>query len=249
MPKPGASLIHAAFHAPQGAWHINPHCHSDYEMVVVTRGHEDVEVEGRRFRANVGDVLLFRPGVVHEEWSDAGDPLRTYFATFTWPLEGSRWPLRSVDEQGRIRLLLAWLYELRDADTPATKAAAGAYFLALIREFMRVQGCQDDPMVVAVRTFIRQHIQAPLTVDALARQVGRSKFHFIRRYRQLTGRSPMEDARMIRLGHARDLMLTTDLPVKAIAPLAGLGDEVALYRLFRRYLSTTPGQLRRAFRR
>jgi transcriptional regulator GlxA family with amidase domain len=72
-----------------------------------------------------------------------------------------------------------------------------------------------------------------------------SKFHFSRRYRQLTGLTPMEDLRQLRLEAARDLLLTTDLPLKAIAPRTGLGDEYHLSRLFRRAFGIAPGELRR----
>jgi len=71
-----------------------------------------------------------------------------------------------------------------------------------------------------------------------------SKFHFIRRYRTLTGRTPMEDLRLIRIEAARDLLLTTNLPLKEIAPRCGLGDEYHLSRLFRRYQDVTPSELR-----
>jgi transcriptional regulator GlxA family with amidase domain len=61
----------------------------------------------------------------------------------------------------------------------------------------------------------------------------------------LTGLTPMEDLRQLRLEAARDLLLTTDLPLKAIAPRTGLGDEYHLSRLFRRAFGIAPGALRR----
>ena len=249
MPDTVARMISMGFNDPKGHWHIKSHDHPNHEMIVVTAGHEDVAVHGRKLRAGVGDILMFKPGVAHEEWSGVDDPVQTYFMSFSWPGDTSDWLLHSVDEQGRIRMLSSWLYAGRDAAAPETRAAEEAFFFALIREFTRLRGWQEDSLVASVRNFVRQNIGTPLTVDMLARHVGISKFHFIRRYRRLTGRSPMEDVRMIRVGHARDMILTSNLPLKAIAPMAGLGDEISLYRLFRRYLKMTPGQLRRTVRR
>lgn len=240
-------MIAIGHHAPGRRWHIGSHQHRQCEMVVVTGGHEQVAVQGHTFKAGVGDILLFKPGVAHEEWSGVDD-LQSYFLSFHAPGDISDWPLRSVDEQGRIRLLCAWLYVDRDTSRSETRVAEESFFQSLIREFIRLRGQQEDPLVASVRGFVRQNIGTALTVDRLARHAGVSKFHFIRRYRQLAGRSPMEDVRMIRIGHARDMILTSNLPLKAIAPMAGLGDEISLYRLFRRYLKMTPGQLRRSAR-
>jgi transcriptional regulator GlxA family with amidase domain len=55
----------------------------------------------------------------------------------------------------------------------------------------------------------------------------------------------MRDLQLLRVESAKQLILTTDLPLKAIAPLAGLGDEYRLSRVFRRHLGLPPGALRR----
>ncbi len=54
----------------------------------------------------------------------------------------------------------------------------------------------------------------------------------------------MADLRALRLEHARELLFTTGLPLKAIARRCGLGDEHALSRLFRRHLRASPSELR-----
>jgi AraC-like DNA-binding protein len=248
MKYPPSKMVSIGHNTPKGRWHIESHHHPYCEMIVVTDGYEDVLVQGRKLRAMIGDVLLFKPEVAHEEWSGVEEPLKTYHLSFRWNGDISDWPLQSVDEYGRIRLLSSWLYAGRDIALPETRAAEDAFFHALVREFLRLRGQQEDPLVASVRRFVRRNIGTPLTVGRLAQQAGMSKFHFIRRYRQLTGRSPMQDVRMIRLAHARDMILTSNLPLKAIAPMAGLGDEISLYRLFRRYLNMTPGQIRRSVR-
>ena len=56
---------------------------------------------------------------------------------------------------------------------------------------------------------------------------------------------PMEDVRIIRANYARELILGTSLPLKEIAPRAGLGNEYAMSRIFRRYFNMPPGAWRR----
>jgi AraC-like DNA-binding protein len=55
----------------------------------------------------------------------------------------------------------------------------------------------------------------------------------------------MADVRAIRAQYARELILGTHLPLKEIAPRAGLGNEYSMSRLFRRVFQMPPGQYRR----
>ena len=54
----------------------------------------------------------------------------------------------------------------------------------------------------------------------------------------------MEELRLSRLDQARTLLLTTNLPVKAIAPAVGIGDEYQLSKLFRSHFNLSPRDLR-----
>ena len=57
-------------------------------------------------------------------------------------------------------------------------------------------------------------------------------------------KTPMRELQLMRLNGARTLMLTTGLPVKAIAPITGLNDEYQLSRLFRRHFRISPREMR-----
>ena len=245
----GTVLWAAQQHTQARNWHIAAHAHTNFEIIVIVAGHEDVAVNGETLRASTGDVLLFRPGVVHEEWSSAADPLQSCFITFRWPDDLADCPLHGTDPEGRIRQLCAWIVELRNATQRDELQTRDVFLRAAIQEYLRIAHHTEHSLATTVRQYVLQNVTKPITVGQLARQAGMSKFHFIRRYRQLTGRSPMADVRLIRVQQARDLILSSGLPLKTVAPRVGLGSELALYRLFRRYLHITPGQLRRVVRR
>lgn len=244
-----ARQVWIGHHTRPENWHMAAHAHTHYELIVVVAGHEDVSIHGQTIRASAGDVLLFPPGGAHEERSSASDPLQSYFIGFYWPDDLSDCPLQSTDPDGRLRQLCAWIMDLRNATHRDAVNARDAFLRAVVQEFIRIAHHTEHTLATAMRQYVLQNIARPLTVAQLAKHAGMSKFHFIRRYRQLTGRSPMADVRMIRVQQARDLILSSGQPIKAVAPLVGLGSELALYRLFRRYLHITPGQLRRTVRR
>ena len=228
----------------QTNWKIAAHRHSFHEMIVVFSGCEGVKTCAAEFKAVAGEVLLFRPGEIHEEWTDGGEPLETVFLGFeTHSSEG--WPAKVYDSEGRVRVLASWLQTLQDESHDDGRRTQGVFFDALVAEYVRLGNHRESPVLESVREYVRRHISEPVRLDSLARQAGMSKFHFIRQYRRVAGRTPMEDVRRIRAERARDLILTTTLPIKVVAPMVGLSDEFALYRLFRRQFGIRPGQLRR----
>jgi transcriptional regulator GlxA family with amidase domain len=99
-------------------------------------------------------------------------------------------------------------------------------------------------MVRTVLAFIREHLSEHFTLDDLAAQAKMSKFYFARAYRSLTGLSPMDHARLIRLEAARELLLSTNLPLKSIAPQVGFASEFHLSRLLRTRLGVGARQIR-----
>ncbi|HHN46497.1 MAG TPA: AraC family transcriptional regulator [Planctomycetes bacterium] len=96
-----------------------------------------------------------------------------------------------------------------------------------------------------VMTYVEAHMEEKITLDALARVVGLSKYHFVRKYRQATGLTPLAHIRRVRLEAARSLLLTTDLPLKAVAQRVGMANEYHLSRLLRKHLSIGVRDVRR----
>lgn len=223
-------------------WAIGTHLHPFHEIVCVLRGRYWAMVGGREVRARGGEVLFYRAGAPHEEASGPDDPAETIYIGFEWPDAPARLPVAAPDRRGRIGPLAHWLHEDRDA---GDAAARDRLLEVLLREFAAPPPEEPTGLVDAVRRFFAGNLAEPIALEDAARAAGLSKHHFLRRYHALAGRTPMEDLRRMRIEHARHLILTTDLPLKAIPPLAGLGDQHQMTRLFRRHLGMTPGGLRR----
>ena len=63
---------------------------------------------------------------------------------------------------------------------------------------------------------------------------------FIRRFKNMTGLSPMEYIQHTRIEHARQLLETSSLPVDTIAADIGYEDPAFFRKLFKRITSMTP---------
>ncbi len=221
------------------------HSHDHHELIVILRGTMHVSGAGLDADCREGDVLLYPAGVAHAEHSDPPDPVESVFVSFRSDAIGAREIARTRDRRGRIREMARWLHADRLSTDPARGAARDALCAAMLAELHAEPAEEADPLVEGTRGWVLAHIDEPLSLEGLARHAGLSRFHFIRRYKSATGRTPMEDVRAIRIDHARGLLLGTSLTLKEIAPLSGLGNEYSLSRAFRRALGASPRSLRR----
>jgi AraC-like DNA-binding protein len=223
------------------------HAHAFCELIVPLSGQMRVHIAGQTFHATRGDALFYPTAQPHEEWSDPRSPATTLFASFYWPAAPAATPYHITDPSERILQAMHWLFA--DRDLPTSPQLLAQRHQTLLFILSRLTWCgrslgPGDALVHTIRSFIRQHLATPINLDALARLADMSKFHFLRHYTRLTGRSPMEDVRALRMEHARDLLLHSDLPLKQIAPRCGVGSEFALSRAFKRHFGFPPSQLR-----
>jgi transcriptional regulator GlxA family with amidase domain len=105
-----------------------------------------------------------------------------------------------------------------------------------------------DPMAVTL-DWALTHLDRPLTVELLARKALTSPRTFARRFRAVTGTTPLQWLLRQRILHAQRLLETTDLPVEIVAQRCGFGSASVLRTHFKRLLDTSPGAYRRMFRR
>lgn len=239
-----ARMLGAGRVLPDARWQTERGAHGFHELIFVMRGRIRVTLRDQMIEGRRGDVLLYPAGAAHAEQSVPEDPLESCFVAFLWPALPADVPACIRDARGRLRLLADWLCDEWMRHDPDRNAMCRAFFLGLLEEWRHLLLHRDTDVVVRVRGYVQQHAPRRITLDELAGVAGMSKYHFIRTYRRLTGRTPMADVRMERLRQAQHLLITTTLPLKEIAPRVGLGDEYHLGHVFRRHLGGTPGAFR-----
>jgi transcriptional regulator GlxA family with amidase domain len=94
-----------------------------------------------------------------------------------------------------------------------------------------------------------EHLDEPLSVEAMADRAAMSPRTFARRFRATTGTTPGQWLVRQRVLLAQRLLETTDDPVELIALRCGFGTAAGLRLHFRRVLATSPLVYRRTFRR
>jgi transcriptional regulator GlxA family with amidase domain len=106
---------------------------------------------------------------------------------------------------------------------------------------------REPPRLRDVSAFVLEHIDEPLAVERIARELGMSPRTLSRWCREHLDESPAELVRRLRLAEARRLLEETPLPLKDVTARTGLGDQSTLWRAFVHDLGVTPAEYRQRF--
>ena len=226
---------------PRG-WAHAAHAHPFHQLMLVFGGQLHVSIAGKTHEVGAGGVIVYPAGTVHAESVPA-----TGGADFIYlACEGRLPALPStfVDADGHARVLGHWLAQEHLNPGPGSAGLVARQFVCFIAECERSAAERVPVFVQKVRAHCAARLGEPLDLAGLARLVAMSPAHFGRRYRHATGGTPMSDLRRLRVQAAHDLLLTTTLPLKAIAEQVGFCDAYHLSREVRRALGRPPSRLR-----
>jgi LacI family transcriptional regulator len=106
----------------------------------------------------------------------------------------------------------------------------------------------DDPDVASAMRFILAHAGEWIGVPELLLAVPVQRRTLERKFRQVLGRSPLEEIRRVRLETAQELLANTDLPMPIVARRSGFSQAKQLSLVFRAEIGTTPTEYRARFR-
>jgi AraC family transcriptional regulator len=88
--------------------------------------------------------------------------------------------------------------------------------------------------------YIQDRLSAELTVSGIAKVVGMSVYHFIRLFRESTGKSPYQYVIDARVRKAKELLATRKSTIAEVAYEVGFVDQSHLTRHFKRAFGITP---------
>lgn len=238
-----AGLLHATLLRLPRDWRMARHRHEGmHELIVVISGRIRTAIAGERLEAGPGHALHYPAGEAHEECAHGGQQLQT--VCIGWRGDAPSRPRIVPDARGRLVEIARWLAELGGEPGAGSRRVADGLMLALRHELLRDGGRRSDGLVERVRAWAMPHLAQHVSLDDLAAAAGLSRFHFVRAFRAASGTSPARWLRHQRLQAARTLILTTDLPLREIAPRAGFADEFQMSRVFRRETGAPPSRLR-----
>lgn len=234
---------------------FDPHLHDTYSVVILTKG--CVTLRSRRWSgsAREGDVFLFNPFEVHGGGSaeqaveyDVLYPSARFVADcLRLRVRAPVYPLFDTGILRRCEVTENLCDNLRTGRSGIALEAALQAVLERCAIDSTTSARHGMPAVGLACRIIHDRYADPLGTDQLANEVGLHQSHFIRIFHHVTGLSPQNYLRQVRLARARELICTGQRLIDA-AQAAGFCDQAHLTREFKKVHGVTPGQLSRDLR-
>lgn len=233
------------------------HFHDEAQAVLVFAGQRLIRLRGREHLLSAGDALWIPPDDLHQSLprARAADPGedRFLYAYLSTPLVQrllpgpgfARAPRRLSPHQLRQAALLLGL--LRDGEAGLGEPALAALLALFAGREADVGGeVETRPAAIAeAKAYLDRHFADPVSLEALAKAVGLSRFHVVRRFAAVHGLTPHAYLLRRRVNAAKALM-RRGLPPAEVALACGFADQSHMGLHFRRLVGLTPGAYRRA---
>ena len=223
------------------AWTMKMHHHDHWnELIIVIRGQERILTDnGKEVIIKPGDTMLFPQHRGHEEYNHTNNKLETIFLSFTGDLSSKFTVIH--DHSARLRNQAQQLFRLNHIQSPLVDNLRQSYFMTIIGEFLLLkQNTNTALLITTTQDYIQRNLANSIQVDDLAKVAFMSKYHFIRKYKSLSGITPMEEVRQMRLNEAKNLITATNLPLKQIADMTGFSDEYIFSKNFKKFFGSPP---------
>ncbi|QUL57325.1 AraC family transcriptional regulator [Paenibacillus tritici] len=117
-------------------------------------------------------------------------------------------------------------------------------FLHHVLQDKQSPGAVKPSVAEQAMRYLSQHYRSPVSIEHLSRQLNYTPQYVSRKFKELTGYSPLDYVIRLRLGRAQELLLATHASLQEIAAYVGYSDIVYFNRLFKKNTGVSPGMFR-----
>lgn len=232
------------------------HLHDAVEVVFVLHGSSTVVLENQRLPLGQGDLFLSFPNQVHgyENTRDFEGyviimttkslPAFQTVLTENQPAVPILHPEAPVAEKLKAFLQIMWAD--RHSNSPLMLQGYGQVLLSKVLPlFSIVPNTNSTGTLQAILHYIDLHYKQPLTREEIANAVGYSPSHISHVFSGAMDMTLMEYITMLRMGEAKQLLRSTQLPVSRIAMQLGFSSIRSFNRFFHKETGISPTQYRK----
>lgn len=242
---------------PQAVDHrMQRRTHETHLLLYCSGGRGELQLDSGHYAIAAGDVVLLPAGLAHAYHSDQQQPWSVFWvhyggtASDDYNIQLDTHPLRATGVQPQLiadfELLLAGAYtgfSLPHLLHTAGRLKALLTDIAICSDNQRSGGRAPLDLEALLR-LMQVHLGGELDLEQLAASANLSKFHFARRFRQLTGQSPIHYFIQLKMQRACLLLDTTGMSMKQISAELGYDDPLYFSRIFRRTIGRAPSEYR-----
>ncbi len=253
---------------PTGAMFF--HYHNYYEILYVLEGEYASMIENQSYHLHKGDFLLIEQNVMHkyQPTTSGADSKRIILWVTSAFLQELADPGQDLSECFRNKESRAWhfpvyyeemlrgfLLKLAMSGAPeGLRRTMDRGYLTLFFAHLNIlcgrresllsgEYVAEHPLVEQVSRYVEEHMEEAVTADQLADEVHMSKYHFLRRFKLLTGVTPHSFVINKKLIRACEL-LSRGEAISNVWQKTGFGDYSVFLRNFRTAFGVSPAKYR-----
>ncbi|MGV8094312.1 MAG: AraC family transcriptional regulator [Mangrovibacterium sp.] len=233
---------------------------SDYQIMYITKGEGtfESEVSGSQ-HVKAGDIFVLFPDIWHRFCPDKNTGWSEYWIEFNGKLINHFREEKFLDPRNPVitigidsTLIDSFVHMIdlvREEKLSLQYHASGLIFQILgqifaLKKFNSIEKSSMENQIRQAKLSIAKKINIPISPESLADELGLGYSLFRKEFKKATGFSPVQYHIQIRISKARNLLSTTNLPVKQIALQLGFDSNNYFSRLFKQKTGMTPAEFR-----
>ncbi|MCP5163170.1 MAG: AraC family transcriptional regulator [Hahellaceae bacterium] len=234
--------------------------HDDYLLIYCIDGAARLSTPTQHYQVQKGDLAILPKGTTHRYQADHHDPWTIFWVHFEGRLaaeflDNLGTPANSnIVHLGVLPSLVAYFEALLAVQKTGFSDRIFIHAAQQLRQLLSYLAVQM-PAVKArqfpgmnldhIHALMLQRLHGQLELNELAASVNLSRFYFAKKYKQLTGHSPIEQFIHLKMEHACYLLDVSDRQISAIARELGYEDPYYFSRLFRKVIGLSPREYQR----
>lgn len=240
-------------------WKVGRILH-EWQIILIEKGRGVVEFKGERRKVETGSLIMLPPGCWHRYKPEAKTGWTTYWIGFGGELADRMIGASGFSSNGDVRsfknsipiiqLFAATVTDLlaNDNRSPFSAAASIPMLVAALLEAPKDDQATNDASTSAIlkaQMQITEHLSETIDFEALAQKVGLTYRSFRYLFVKESGLSPLQYQLERRLARAKNLLASSDMPVKDIAETLGFNSTWYFAHFFQKHVKCSPVAYRR----
>lgn len=230
------------------------------EILLVYQGAGIYMIDGKRYTAQKGDIILYNACTVHDEYGGSGMNLATYCIGIS-NLQLVNMPLNHIlpakvspilstnDRFDEIYHLFRAIEQESKENQEETASYLMMALITSIKAILQTNGNElkneQSQLAIKIREFIDNNYTEDIHLTDIAAATNTNAYYFSHQFKAEIGLSPMKYVILRRLGEAQNLLINTDMTITQISAQVGYNNSNYFQNVFRNALGITPGDYRR----
>lgn len=233
---------------------------SEYQILYITKGKGvfESEVTGIK-KIYAGDIFILFPNIWHRFTPDNATGWDEYWVEFSGDLIkhyrtkdflNPKNPVVTVGIQEEIAENYMKIIKLIKDEKPGFQYIASGNLIQILgqmfalKKYHSFEGKIIETQIRQAKLMILENMHTAISQEEIARSIGIGYSLYRKKFKEYTGVSPAQYKIHLRVNKAKDLLITSNQPLKEIAHNLGFESSDYFYRLFKQKTGFTPSDFR-----